>query len=78
MPTDNVIAQGIHEGPYSPSWYKRLLKAERIIFDKVFRQVTGLPGPLGPENFNQFFGSVVNRRPEEKPSRLHFYASKPL
>ncbi|MCG2742343.1 MAG: cation acetate symporter [Desulfobacteraceae bacterium] len=23
-------------------------------------------------------GSVVNRRPEEKPSRLHFYASKPL
>ena len=26
----------------------------------------------------QKIGSVVNRRPEEKPSRLHFYASKPL
>ena len=30
------------------------------------------------EHAANLFGSVVNRRPEEMPSRLHFYASKPL
>ena len=30
------------------------------------------------QNVLQIFGSVVNRRPKGMPSRLHFYASKPL